>query len=236
MAKDGTAGDVADAVRLGGSIDSPFAMRARAGVYKSILDESKTRTGQGVEVIDSKKLIASIEQWEKSGKLDALFSELDWQKIRLFQKYAAPLSETADIGGGMMAGALRQEAIGAPTATLMGRVEQVGKKLVRPLVSNDVTAWILSRPASSTRLMLAQTGRVPIQEMGLALFLTEQGLSRSRGKPVQSRAVSDFEVVSTPEPPEEDDEPSLPEGFEFDRTEDGKTVIRDSDGNEFIQE
>ncbi len=175
MAEKGTVGEVADAVTKAGGINSDFAMAARAGIYKSIMDEASTINKQGVQVIDAQKLLSSIEKWQKSGKLDALFRPEDWTRLQMFQAYSAPVSETADIGGAMMAGALRQKIVDAPVATLFGRLEQLGGKVIKPLYQNAVTAYILSRPASYVRLA-ASSAKVPLAESAAALAIAEQEL------------------------------------------------------------
>lgn len=178
IAKEGTAGELADAIAKSGGIESSFAKTARAGVYKDILDQAKIVNEQGIEVLDSGKLVQAINDWRKGDKLAALFRPADWRRIELFQKYSAVTSETADIGGAMMAGGLRQEFISAPMQTLWGDVRRVAVKVVKPLWQNEIAAIILSRPAAYSTLAMAQTGRVPIQRAGLALGMLQTELMR----------------------------------------------------------
>ena len=185
MAKSGSVGEVADAVQKAGGLSSDYAKMARAGVYKSILDEATTINPQGVQVVDAGKLLSSIDRWRKSGKLDAVFSDADWRKIGLFQAYAAPLSETADIGGGMMAGSLRQKAVDVPFSTLTGRFEQILGTVVRPLWSNSMTAWILSRPTSYLRLSAGGGKRPPLSEMAAAAVLASQEIDKTTSVPLE---------------------------------------------------
>ena len=180
MAKQGSAGDVADAVRLSGGKDSDFAKWARAGVYKSILDDATKVTAQGVEVLDAGKVISGIQAWKKSGKLDSLFAASDWRRIEQFQKYSAPVAEGADIGGGMMAGGLRQQVISAPVQTLYGDVKKIVLGPVHKLYSNHVAATLLSRDASYYQL--AQAGPsaglsiLPLREGAVAYTLMQREL------------------------------------------------------------
>lgn len=143
----GSTQDVADFVRLAGGKSAQQSQALKSGIYKDILDNSMDITAGGREVLDANKVIANIQKWKQSGKLEPLFDDADWQRLLDFQKYSAPLSETADIGGGMMAGALRQQAIDAPTG-LLTDASQVLKKFVKPLYQNELTAFYLSRPAT----------------------------------------------------------------------------------------
>jgi hypothetical protein len=180
MVRGGTAQDVADTVRMAGGRNSPTAQSMKAGVYKDILDNSMDVSTAGVDVLDANKLIKNIQQWRASGKLDHLMSPDDWRALESIQSYAAPLAETADIGGGMMGGALRQQAVHAPTETVMGEGKKVVKRLLRPLYSNAVTARILTIPAAKGRLVRGGQRRViPAQEAATALTIMEYELRRT---------------------------------------------------------
>jgi hypothetical protein len=181
MAKQGTAGEVADAVAKGGEA---YAIRARAGVYQDILTSATKTTEQGVTVLDANALIGAVERWKATGKLNSLFGEGDWRRIELLQKYAAPIAETADIGGGMMAGGLRQKALAALPDVVAGQAGKVAGRLLRPLLSNDIAAMVLSRRASYGRLLPAsQNARQLSESMGLALYQLERGLDRGNVRP-----------------------------------------------------
>lgn len=182
-ANKGTAGELADAVRLAGGIESDYAVAVRAGVYKDILDKSTRVTDQGVTVVDAKSLRDAILGWQKSGKLEQAFRPLDWRKIELYQKYAAPISAAEDIGGGMMAGGLRQQAIHAPSEiTLYGDIKKPFKNVARSLFSNKMSAILLSRDASYLKLTYAGSGRRWLEAPTLALFELERELSRGEAK------------------------------------------------------
>lgn len=174
MAKTGTAGELADAIRLSGGPGSDYALNAKAGVYLSIMNEARDTTVRGVDVINANKLLSAIERWKKSGKIDVLFDENDWRRLSQFQKYAAPISETADIGGGMMAGSIRQEAARATIDTLTGETKRVIRKLVRPLLQNEMMAWVLSRPSTYHAIGGAEGGRLPLREIGLSLMIADR--------------------------------------------------------------
>lgn len=180
IAKKGSAGELADAIAKSGGANSPFATAAKAGIYKDILDSARKVNEQGIEVLDSGKLVQAIAEWRKGDRLSALFGPDDWRRIELFQKYGAVASETADVGGAMMAGGLRQEAIAAPIQTLYGEGRRVAVKVIRPLLQNNITAAILSRPAAYSRIAMSQTGRLPIEKAGLALGMLEAELMREQ--------------------------------------------------------
>lgn len=178
VAKTGTAGDIQNAVQSAGGVKSEFATVVKAGIYKDILDQATTVNAQGVDVMDAGKLLTAIDGWKKSGKLDSVFDANDWRRIELFQKYSAPVSETADVGGAMMAGSLRQQALEAPT-TVWSDAKKVYTKLVRPLMHNELTATILSRPAAYSTMAMSQTGRVPLRAAGLALGMLDAQMEYS---------------------------------------------------------
>lgn len=162
----GSVADVADLVRLSGGRNSPQAQSLKAGVYKNILDQARDTTSSGNEIIEPRLLMKAIADWKKTGKLDELFSDADWARIENFNRYASPLTETTDIGGGMMRGQLSQELVSAPTDLLTD-----AKKILTPLkkiYSNEVTAWMLSRPVSS---------RLPSQPLVRGLWGATAGLT-----------------------------------------------------------
>lgn len=149
LARRGSAKDVADAVRFAGGPDSAMASSMKAGIYKDILDKSTVTSRTGERVLDARKLVSAIEDWQQAGKLDTLFKAADWERIRDVQRYAAVLTEAADVGGGMMGGAIRAQAAKAPTEVFRaGGPARIFLNLVRPIWANNVTASILSRPAA----------------------------------------------------------------------------------------
>ncbi len=179
----GTAGELADAVARGGGIDSRFADVARAGVYRHLLNESTVTSRSGVEVLDTTRLLNAIEKFKATDKLNPLFRRTDWQKLELFRRYAAPISEATDVGGGMMAGSLRQRAVDAPTEIASGGIVQVATRLVRPLYANEITAKLLSRPASYSALTARPSTYNMVNNGALALFLMTQELERESQEP-----------------------------------------------------
>jgi len=179
----GTAGELKDAVVRGGGIDSRFADVARAGVYRHLLNEATVTSRSGTEVLDTTRLLNAIEKMKATDKLSALFRRTDWQKLELFRRYAAPISEATDVGGGMMAGSLRQRAVDAPTEIATGGLVQVATRLVRPLYANEVTAKILSRPASYSALTARPSTYNMVNNGALALFLMTQELGRESQEP-----------------------------------------------------
>lgn len=179
----GTAGELTDAVVRGGGIDSKFADVARAGVYRHLLNEATVTSRSGIEVLDTTRLLNAIEKMKATDKLSALFRRTDWQKLELFRRYAAPISEATDVGGGMMAGSLRQRAVDAPTEIATGGLVQVATRLVRPLYANEVTAKILSRPASYSALTARPSTYNMVNNGALALFLMTQELGRESQEP-----------------------------------------------------
>jgi len=144
----GTAADVADVVRLSGGKNTPQAESLKSAVYQDIIDKATDITPDGQRILDPQKVLNTTLEWQRGGKLNALFDDTDWKRILNFQAYAAPLSESADIGGGMMAGAARQQMIQGVTSTLYGDAT----KLLRPLrtiYANNLTAAMLSRPTTA---------------------------------------------------------------------------------------
>ena len=181
LIKNGTAADADDLVRLAGGKSSATAAALKAGVYKDILDGSIGVTSGGREIIDSTKLVTHIAKWKETGKLDSIFTDADWTRINNIQKYAAPMGETADIGGGMMAGSLRQKAIEAPgRATVYGDVKGLVKGLFLPLFSNRTAAYLLSRPAAYQSLRQASFNRLPAANVGLTILEYELGKDASQ--------------------------------------------------------
>lgn len=137
-------------INLSGGMDSAQGQALRAGVYRDILTSNNaTSVLRGVEVVDPAIIHRNIQRWKDSGKLKTLFSEADWQMISDVQSYSSFISEAGDIGGGMMAGTLRTKALDAPVRIMQpGGVSQVVGRVLKPLFTNDATAFILSRNAT----------------------------------------------------------------------------------------
>jgi len=142
----GTAGNVAESVRLAGGSNSQFAQAARAAIYKDILDYSQTRTTLGVKVIDANKAVKRISYWKQTGKLDSFMRPEDWNRITNYEKYAAIISEVGDVGGAFVGGNIRSVGAQAPI-TIWGDAKKVSQKLFRPLLANEYMAYILTMPA-----------------------------------------------------------------------------------------
>jgi hypothetical protein len=164
------ASEIGEFVRLGGGAESPAAKALRAAVYKDVLDSAvDVARPSGVEVLDSSKVIAAINRWQTSGKLDGVFRPEDWARLKDFRAYATPISEAADIGGGMMAGALRQRVIEGVSDLPAKGPTRVLMSTLRPIVSNNVTAFLLSRPAGTGSTMLLPGATNPYRQMAIAL-------------------------------------------------------------------
>jgi len=154
LVSEGSVQDVRDLVKMAGGIDSPLANGMRAGVYKNIMDASTvTSKPGGVPVLSPTTMLTQIEKWRTNGRLEGLFRPADWQRIADFERYGAMLSESADIGGGMMAGTIRQEAVEAG-ATIMSPagLKRLANNVVKPFFSNELAAMILAAPRVFERL------------------------------------------------------------------------------------
>lgn len=174
----GTAGELTDAVAKAGGRNSAFARTARAGVYRQLLNDSTVTSRSGTEVLDTTRLLNAIEKLKATDRLSVLFDRTDWHKLEMFRRYAAPISEASDVGGGMMAGSLRARAVDAPTDIASGGGLKVLTRLVRPLYSNDLVAKILSTPTSYAALTARPSSMNMVSNGALALFLVNQELNR----------------------------------------------------------
>lgn len=146
--RSGSAQDITDIVRLSGGQNSPMADSMRAGVFQDILDRATSLDVMGREVLDPNVVVGLIQSYRQGGKLDGLFRQSDWRRLLNFQRYAHVLTESADIGGGMMAGSLRQQAIELPAQLLTGGASPAkAGHIYRKLMSNKAVAWALTRPA-----------------------------------------------------------------------------------------
>lgn len=129
-------------IRQAGGMASDQGQALRAAVYRDILTSGNATTQmQGQSVVRPETIYRNIQNWKNSGKLKNLFTETDWQMITDIQSYTSYISEAGDIGGGMMAGALRQKALGSP----FERPGVVVASVVKPLLTNDTVAFVLSR-------------------------------------------------------------------------------------------
>jgi len=201
LVKNSTAGEIqatmTTAARESNLAPVEFAQMVKAGVYKDILDQATHTNPQGITVIDAGKLVDAVDAWKKTGKLEGIFSPDDWRKIDMYQKYAAVVSESADIGGAMMAGSLRQKFISAfSDATLFGAGKRVAEQVLKPFFHNSMTAAILARPAAYSRLALNQNSRIPLQQAGVALTLLHQELEHTAVKEQSRRQDIDAAIAA----------------------------------------
>ncbi len=179
LAKDSTAGEIKHTVELAGGVDSLYAKSARAGVYRDILRKSMTRNVKGEEIMDVNIFTSEIKKWRQTEKLDFLFRPKDWRAIELYEKYTYPLTATADIGGGMVGGGFRQKLIESGTDTLYGDIKKVGTKVVKPYLNNFMMAWLLTQPASVTRIHAVRRVGIPLTNLAIAIALAERQYERA---------------------------------------------------------
>lgn len=145
MIKSGTAQDTDDFVRLAGGRDSEGARDLVAGVYRDILDNATSVSGENKEILLESLILQGIDKWQKSGKLVNLFTPHDWKVIKGIRAYST-VFEAADVGGGMMAGAYRQQLVAIPGQIMKGDWKGV-MRTAHKGVANMTYAWALARPA-----------------------------------------------------------------------------------------
>ena len=132
-----------------GGINSEIAQSMRGYVFRDIFNYSRDTHITAGQVLNSNKVTARIRELDKTGKLDALFTPTDRAMLSDLEIFSIALSDSADIGGGMMAGAARQKAIDAAVDLASNRVGRV-VGLAQQLMSNDAAAYLLTRPAMRT--------------------------------------------------------------------------------------
>ncbi len=175
FAKEGTAGQLADAVRLSGGLTSNYAIAARAGVYKDIMNKATVVTETGIEAISIQKLSVNIQEWIATGKLKHIMNEADLIRLADVRGYAAMLSDTIDAGGAMMAGQMRSQTMLLIRDIAKGKI-QSAETLAQKILSINATAWILARRAKLGRVGV---DRLPIRELRNALTIAMNQISRT---------------------------------------------------------
>lgn len=175
MAKEGTAGEIADAIRISGGPKGSYGMAAKAGVFKDILDHATVINKSGIEVISPSKLQESIQDWLKSGKLGSIMTPDDVRRLSDIGTYTSIMSEVGDIGGGMMRGTITQQFLEAPSLLAQGHV---GKAVTaaRKWFANDIAAWILAHRSYLGRVR--EDGGLPLRETAVALTIAEHQLEQ----------------------------------------------------------
>jgi hypothetical protein len=166
FAKEGQAGEISQAVRLAGGINSEYARLARAGVYQDILSRSTSLNTQGVEIIDPRLMSDAIQEWVKSGKLKSFMTQTDLAKLANINAYGRIIGDTGDVGGGMMGGAIRQQTAELPAHILQGRMGAV-RSLAQKLIANRTFAWLLTRDVRFGRVR-GQRG-LPFRQLAVNL-------------------------------------------------------------------
>lgn len=129
-----------------GGINSEIAQALRGYLFRDIFNHARDTHMTAGRVLNSERVRSRLVELDKTQKIDAIFTPADRAMLEDLEIFAIALSDAADIGGGMMAGAARQKAINAVvdiTSNRTGRV--VG--LAQQLISNDAAAFLLTRPA-----------------------------------------------------------------------------------------
>jgi hypothetical protein len=176
LARNSSAGELRELVKVSGGYSSPYAQAARAGIYKDILQSATEINAQGIEVLNLNKLSKAIGDWIQTEKIFSVMNQDDIRKLADVSSYASIMSVTSDIGGGLMAGELRSRAVEIPFAILTG---QLGKAtiLAQKLVNIDTAAWLLTRTAKIGRVQGEEFQWKPI---GTALMVALEEYERTK--------------------------------------------------------
>jgi hypothetical protein len=177
MAREGTVGEVGQNIRLAGGLSSDYAQAARAGVFKDILDQSSGINKQGIRVIDTRRLADAIEEWQKSGKLDVLFSKAEQHRMLDVQSYASIVNIQPDMGGSLIAAQVRAKGVRTPLDLARGKTE-AGFALAHTILANDWAAWIFTRNVKLGRYF-GEKG-LPLREATIAISIVGRDLERQQ--------------------------------------------------------
>lgn len=144
-----TPAELSDFVARAGGVNSEAAAALRGHVYSDLFNYAREADRQFGPVVSARRLQSRLNELEKTGKLRVVFSDKDFDMLRDLELFSVALSDVADVGGGMMAGAARQKGIQAFADLLSNRTGRI-TSLAQQLLSNDATAFMLSRPAIRT--------------------------------------------------------------------------------------
>jgi histone H3/H4 len=137
--------ELADIIQRSGGIDSDLAIAMRGAIYRNIGTRSRETHRIAGEVSDPSKVNAALNEWQKTGKLESIFSSKDMAMLRDLELYSLATGTSPDVGGPMAAGALRSSAI----KSIYDPGRAVG--VAQALFANDFTAYMLSRPVVKAR-------------------------------------------------------------------------------------
>lgn len=129
-----------------GGLEGASAAALRGAVWRDIFKESTTTHRiAGDQYLDASKLMGRINYWKKTEKLDVIFDSSDLAMLNDLNSYAQALSNAADVGGPMQAGAIR----GGLTQSMFHFGKGVGA--IQKVFGNELFAYIYSRPAVRAR-------------------------------------------------------------------------------------
>lgn len=175
---------VTEAVRLAGGRLSALGRSIKAGIFQKLLNRATNpKSLPGAPEINPNALLRAIQNVQQTVQLKypGLFSEADWTRLADTRLYTIGLSVTADIGGGMMGGAIRAN-IGRALIT-GGLVGGVGAG--RTTFSQAMIARILTSPVHAGRL--ARFAGQPLTP--IKLFVTA-GIIKSIQRQIENDAAS----------------------------------------------
>ena len=170
--------EIEEAVRLTGGMTGGYAKAAKAGVFKTILDDARGINTKGIDVLDTSRVAAGINKWVASGKLDAFMTKAEQKELQNIGRYSAIINIRPDMGGSLVAASVRQKAIDAPMDLIQGR-SATAIKLTHTMLANSWAALIFTRAARKGREMGAPR-TLPLRELTIALAITAKDLEEDK--------------------------------------------------------
>lgn len=137
----------------------------RYSIFTDISEHARVGLDNGGLGLDGNLLADRAAYWlgeQRAGRIPReVFNEEFARRLADFQVYGHSMDLASDVGGAMQAGSIRGPATRAATDIVtqgMPGVQGLFHKVIRPLYSNAVMNWMLSRPASVWSRVPAEAG------------------------------------------------------------------------------
>jgi hypothetical protein len=157
--------DIDDYVAAVGGRESRDAISLRHSVLTDIADSASMLNNSGQQVMNPRRLNTILDDVIKTGRYDSLFTPEELRYFRQYQRYAAIIEQSADVGGQLQ---MASVAAGLKEPFKPSKFGSAAKTFI----SNTIVASLFARPAAFrelTRIPLTANDAARIRALAQAL-------------------------------------------------------------------
>jgi hypothetical protein len=140
-----TPAELAELVQRAGGLDSDLAEALRGAIFRDVFRRSRKVHPMAGEIVDSADVREVLNFWQKTEKLDSIFSPKQMTMLGDLELYSTRGGISPDVGGSFAAGSARMELM----RSIYDPEKVVG--VFQTLLATDFTAYMLTRPAVVAR-------------------------------------------------------------------------------------